>query len=379
LVEQIEKLENEKGRIKRGGIMKRKITSIFVLLIFVGVFAAVVSSQVPNKPSLLPSTVIKSNLIPAHNLQPPFPYVYYYLGQSFVRHTTALKPWHKTFAGLPAWAVDREDTAFSNDFRFPKGADRGYLSVILLQDNPDDSCNMLFGFSTRNPNAKFAANYGTMGRGWQQAASIAKVSEDSQDSLKRTFVGFASGIGDEWRITCIGRNPSTKKHAGVVWDSTLVRDSVVVAACQVTFGFPGTQQYSVQIYPDPSVSDQKGGQTFNIKGAATGTDTSYTCKAPSFSTLTLFARPTYYQATNCSLEAYVALDARALQGLPDEKGWYPIDSVFLHTSADTVGEIVAVSGRTKAFFDQYRIRVHGATDNNASDTTAIKVYGLFSP
>lgn len=363
--------------------MKRKIIGGAICLLLVAGFSLMLFGQVPNKPALIPAGAIQSNVMPAHIIRPPFPYTTHYVGQAFLDMAGAHTGCGWNYRGLPAWAMDDDDTASSGAFRFPKGANKGYLSVVLLADNAADSCNMNFTFQTRSSFAGCAANYGTTGRGWYEVGNVEIESEDAGegiDTLQRTILNFSTkAIGDEWRLGCDTYEATNHFHMHGF-------DSTVVATAQVTFGYPGDRQWFVQIYPDPAQSDEIGGDLFRIKGnvdaADSGTaDTSYTCFAPAFTFFTVWAVPDSYKANGSdSINAYVALDGKALMGLHDVAGWYPIDSINLDAPGDSSGECMQIISVTEGFFDQYRIRYHQSADPlSDSLETTVKIYGVFSP
>lgn len=356
--------------------MKRKIIgvlSLAILLGFIGymtVYPRVIRTAAPVS---LTGLAAQAGLWPAHEIMPPFPYVYYYVGQAHLEMATVVTGWNWNYQGYPVWAMDDDDTASSAIFAFPVGADRAYISAVALADAATDSVNMMFGFETRNTFAGFPSNYGTLGKGWYQVGTVELISEDTGDSLEKTILSFPTkAAGNQWRVTCDTYHATSKFHMHGF-------DSTVVCAVQVTFGFPGEKQYCVQYYPDPAQGDEVGGKLFQSTGV-TGADTTQTCRAPAFSTFTLFARPTGY---GDSLQAYVVVDAKRLKGLSGpESGWNVVDSIYLNGVADSAGEVVIINGKTKAFFDEYRVRTHPlkqAAGNDSTSTLKMEIYGIFNP
>lgn len=354
--------------------MNRKIILWgFLGLLMAGVLYLTVYPQVQGTPPLkMPETY--TSVMPAHTLAPPFPYVYYYIGQAFDVSGGVSAPYGLTYRGYPGWCMVINDTASSNVYRFPEGADKAYLSAMMLADHASDSAYFKFGFETRFREANFADVYGTLAKGWYEVGTRLVNSEAALsgiDTLQRTILSFPTKVmGDEWKISCTTNNAD---HTGVL-------DSVVIATCQVTFGFVGTKQYFVQYYPDPSQGDEVGGKLFQSKGV-TGADTTETCRAPAFSTFTVWAHPT---AVGESLKAYVVVDAKALRGLVDVTtgGWHALDSVYLNGAADSVGEVVIIPSATKGFFSEYRLRTHPlaqAAANDSSSTLKVEIFGVFSP
>lgn len=359
--------------------MKRKIIGGALCLLLVVGFSMALFGQAPNYPSLIPASNALTNLMPAHVIQPPFPYTYYIIGQSWVDTGAVSTPWNWTYAGFPVWAMEADDTASSNAFRFPAGVDKAYLSGTIVRDT-NTACSTYygFGFETRNSKAGFGSDpdgvgHGTLQKGWYQVGTRVVNGEAAGcgrvDTLVRTLMSFPTkAIGDEWKISCTTNNADHKD----------LFDSLVVAACQVTFGFAGDKQYFVQYYPDPAQSNETGGKLFQSTGR-TGADTTLTCRAPAFSTFTVWAKPT---ANGDSLKAYVAVDAKALRGLKDVASWYALDSVYLNGAADSLGEVVIIPSATKGFFSEYRIRTNPlkrASGNDSTTTLKLEIYGTFSP
>lgn len=366
--------------------MKKKLIGILCLAILLGavgyltVYPGVIRSSVSTS---LRSIAIAPGLLPAHQIRPPAPYVYFYVGQAYLEMGGVVTGWNLNYHGYPVWGMDDDDTASSVSFAFPAGADKGYLSVLPLADNAADSINMNFTFETRNSFAGVAANYGTKGKGWYEVAAVEIETEDANegvDTLQRVILSFPTKAqGNQWRLSCDTYEAANHFHMHGF-------DSTALVVAQVTFGFPGEKQYCVQMYPDPDQSDEVTGDLFRIQGnvdaADSGTaDTSYTCFAPAFTHFTVWAVPDSYKANGSdSINAYIALDAKALRGLYDVAGWYPIDSINLDAPGDSCGESMTIIGATEGFFDQYRIRYHQSADAlSDSLETTVRVYGVFSP
>lgn len=360
--------------------MKRKligVLSLAILLGFVGYMTVYPRVIHTTAPAALTGIATQAGLWPAHEIRPPFPYVYYYIGMAFVDTGGVNSGWNWNYHGYPVWVMDYQDTASSIPFAFPAGADRAYISALPLADHASDSINMKFGFESRNTFADFGSDpdgvgWGTLQKGWYQVGTVQLISEDTGDSLKKAILSFPTkAIGNQWKLSC-ETQPATKKHKQIY-------DSSCVVAAQVTFGFPGEKQYYVQYYPDPAQGDEVGGKLFQSKGR-TGADTTQTCRAPAFTTFTLFARPT---SLGDSLKAYVVLEAKRLRGLSGpEAGWNKVDSIYLNTAADSVGEVVIIDGRTKAFFDEYRLRTNPlkrASGNDSTSTLKLEIFGVFNP
>lgn len=354
--------------------MNRKIILwSFLGLLMAGVLYLTVYPQVQGTPPLrMPETY--TNIVPAHELNPPFPYVYHYIGQAFLSMGLLETPGSYTHRGYPAWAMDDDDTASSNIYRFPEGVDKAYLSGIILEDT-NTACSSYYNFSleTRLREADFDALFGTLAKGWYQIGTNLVNGEAAGcgriDTLTRTLMTFPSkALGDEWKICCTTNNA----------DHMNGFTGLVIAGCQVTFGFAGDKQYFVQYYPDPSQGDEVGGKLFQSTGV-TGADTTLTCRAPAFSTFTVWAHPL---TEGDSLKAYVVVEAKALRGLFDDTDWYALDSVYLNGAADSVGETVIIPSATKGFFSEYRIRTNPlkrASGNDSTTTLQLEIFGVFSP